>query len=288
MALVFDEVQFPVSISRGSVGGPTYSTDVVTLSSGVERRNQNWSQARLSYDVAPGVKNQTDLDALIVFFRARRGKARGFRFKDWLDYKGTGQAIGTIYKKSSTDITISSSGKTYTSAGAINFSTLAAGDSVYWTGCANAGNNGLKTVVSATATVLTVAEACTNEASGATVTILRTGPFQLVKNYTNGGTTEVRNIQKPVAGTTVVYFNGTSQPTWFTLDTTTGIFYLVGGTAAPTDGWAVTADYQFDVPVRFDVDEMQLQIVDIGTASGGVNSMIADWQKVPVIEVRLQ
>jgi uncharacterized protein (TIGR02217 family) len=32
---------------------------------------------------------------LIAFFQARRGKAYGFRFKDWTDYKATGQLLGT-------------------------------------------------------------------------------------------------------------------------------------------------------------------------------------------------
>src|SRR5690606_27702838 len=29
------------------------------------------------------------------FFRARRGRARGFRFRDWTDYTAQGQPIGT-------------------------------------------------------------------------------------------------------------------------------------------------------------------------------------------------
>jgi hypothetical protein len=35
------------------------------------------------------------MDELIAFFRARKGKAYGFRFKDWTDYKATSQLIGT-------------------------------------------------------------------------------------------------------------------------------------------------------------------------------------------------
>jgi uncharacterized protein (TIGR02217 family) len=47
------------------------------------------------WDVASGLKNQQQLDELIAFFRARKGKAYGFRFKDWTDYKATGQLLGT-------------------------------------------------------------------------------------------------------------------------------------------------------------------------------------------------
>ena len=62
---------------------------------GHEKRNVNWSEARGRWDVASGLKKQAQIDELIAFFRARRGKAYGFRFKDWTDYKATGQLLGT-------------------------------------------------------------------------------------------------------------------------------------------------------------------------------------------------
>ncbi len=45
--------------------------------------------------MASGLKNQTQLNELIAFFRARKGRAYGFRFKDWTDYKAIGELIGT-------------------------------------------------------------------------------------------------------------------------------------------------------------------------------------------------
>lgn len=95
MASGFHEVQFPVDISYGASGGPEYSTDIVTVGSGYEQRNINWEQSRGRWNVAQGVKTKTQMDALIAFFRARMGKAYGFRFKDWTDYKSSGQLIGT-------------------------------------------------------------------------------------------------------------------------------------------------------------------------------------------------
>jgi uncharacterized protein (TIGR02217 family) len=59
------------------------------------KRNVNWSEARGRWDVASGLKKQAQIDELIAFFRARRGKAYGFRFKDWSDYKAGGQLLGT-------------------------------------------------------------------------------------------------------------------------------------------------------------------------------------------------
>jgi len=92
----FVETQFPTDISYGATGGPMYLTDVVATVSGREQRNSKWSQARAKYNVASGIKTESQWQALISFFRARRGKAVGFRFKDWSDYKGENQPINNI------------------------------------------------------------------------------------------------------------------------------------------------------------------------------------------------
>lgn len=92
--MAFVEVQFPTDISYGSAGGPEYATDVVASASGYEQRNINWSEARARYNVAHGVKTKAQLDTLIAFFRARKGRAIGFRFKDWTDYQAT-ETLGT-------------------------------------------------------------------------------------------------------------------------------------------------------------------------------------------------
>jgi uncharacterized protein (TIGR02217 family) len=91
----FHEVRFPDNIAYGATGGPEFATTVVATSAGHEKRNINWAQARGRWDVASGLKKQAQIDELIAFFRARRGKAYGFRFKDWTDYKATGQLLGT-------------------------------------------------------------------------------------------------------------------------------------------------------------------------------------------------
>lgn len=100
----FVEVQFPTDISYGSSGGPEYATDIVASVSGYEQRNVSWEQARARYNVAHGVKTKAQLDALIAFFRARKGRAYGFRFKDWTDYQtgtevlGTGDGVATQFQ----------------------------------------------------------------------------------------------------------------------------------------------------------------------------------------------
>ena len=91
----FHEVRFPDDIAYGATGGPEFATSVVATASGYEQRNINWSAARGRWDVASGLKKQTQLDTLIAFFRARKGRAYGFRFKDWTDFKATAQALGS-------------------------------------------------------------------------------------------------------------------------------------------------------------------------------------------------
>ena len=91
----FHEVRFPDNIAYGATGGPEFATTVVVTGAGHEQRNVDWAEARGRWDVASGLKNQAQLDELIAFLRARKGKAYGFRFKDWTDYKTTGQLVGT-------------------------------------------------------------------------------------------------------------------------------------------------------------------------------------------------
>lgn len=83
----FDDVSFPVAISLSSVAGPEFSTDVTETAGGFEKRNQNWSGARLRFNVATGVRTQADYEELLNFFYGRAARARAFRFQDWSDFK---------------------------------------------------------------------------------------------------------------------------------------------------------------------------------------------------------
>lgn len=83
----FDDVLFPIGISMGSSGGPEFSTEVTEVASGFEQRNQNWAGARRRFNVASGVRTIADHEALLAFFHARAGRARGFRLRDWSDWK---------------------------------------------------------------------------------------------------------------------------------------------------------------------------------------------------------
>ncbi|CAN1559372.1 Protein of unknown function DUF2460 [Sphingomonadaceae bacterium] len=86
----FEDILFPVEIGREAEAIAEFSTQIVTTKSGHERRNSDWSDARMSYDVTPGVRSEDELAELIQFFRARRGSAIAFRFSDPFDDSSNG------------------------------------------------------------------------------------------------------------------------------------------------------------------------------------------------------
>lgn len=102
--------------------------------------------------------------------------------------------------------------------------------------------------------------------------------FQLSKTYGDGGDAYPRPIDKPVAGTVRIAEGGTelAETVDFTVDWTTGTVTRVGGTWS--DAVAVTAGFEFDVPVRFDTDRLD---VDLSAFQAGAIPSI------PIVEIRL-
>jgi len=99
--------------------------------------------------------------------------------------------------------------------------------------------------------------------------------FQLVKSYGAAHAPYRRVIAKPVDGTVRVALAGTEQIAGrdFTCDPTTG---QVTFTAPPAAGVPVTAGFAFDVPVRFDIDQLD---VDLAAFTAGAIP------KIPLVEL---
>lgn len=91
----FDDVLFPLALGREAEVTPGFSTAILTGAGGREARNAAWAEARTTYDVGPGIRSAADIAALLSFFRARLGPARGFRLRDPFDSIGADEAIGT-------------------------------------------------------------------------------------------------------------------------------------------------------------------------------------------------
>lgn len=198
----FAEVQFPPEISYGYKSGPMFLTDIVSTFSGHEQRNINWDMARARYDVASGVKTEEQWQQLIAFFRSRRGRAIGFRYKDWSDYKVINQVLAK-------------------------------------------GNN-------------------------------EQTKFQLTKIYNSGQYHYTRIINKPVNNNFCrLYIDSIALMEGFNIDFTTGV---VTFDHPPRQDEEITIDFEFDVPVRFDTDHLDLSLDSFATGS---------WSNIPLIEIRV-
>jgi uncharacterized protein (TIGR02217 family) len=195
----FDDVDFPLTLGAQASVTPAFSTAIVTTAAGVDQRNADWADARLSFDAGPGVRSEDDIAGLLAFFRARRGAARAFRFRDPFDFEATDVSIGI-------------------------------GDGT-------------------------------------------TTSFPLVKRYGDGDDAQVRRISRPVADSVRVAVGGVDAAEgWSLLDG--GIVSFV---TAPAAGAEVTASFDFDVPVRFAEDRLEVSRATF---------LAGEAPSVPLIEVR--
>lgn len=100
--------------------------------------------------------------------------------------------------------------------------------------------------------------------------------FELSKRYGEGDAAPDRRIHKPVDGTVRIAIDGAEVGAEeFQTDPATGVITLA---ASPAVGAAITAGFEFDVPVRFDADR-----IDVTLESFAAGRMAA----VPLIEVRV-
>tara|TARA_R110002073_G_scaffold308906_1_gene479060 strand:- start:3961 stop:4593 length:633 start_codon:yes stop_codon:yes gene_type:complete len=100
--------------------------------------------------------------------------------------------------------------------------------------------------------------------------------FGLTKTYVSGDWQTARQITRPVVGTVRVGVGGTelTEGEGWTLDQASGAVAL---RVPPAVGAEVTVGFEFDVPVRFDTDLIQVSVASF---------QAGDVPKVPVIEVR--
>lgn len=180
----FSEERFPEDISLGAVGGPEYKTEILASLNGIEQRNIKWSQSRAKYNVSYGIKTKDQINKLLSFFRTKKGKAIGFRFKDWTDYIADRELIGV-------------------------------GDDV-------------NTV------------------------------FKLSKSYKGEFSVEIRAITKLVPNSVKIYLNNKILSSDnYSVDHNKG---MIAFFTPPTSGTDIVASFEFDVPVRFDIDHLPISI----------------------------
>lgn len=84
--MAFHAVRFPLDIALTARGGPERLTDVVTLASGAEERNQRWALSRRRFNAGQAVKSLAELAEVVAFFEGRRGRFHSFLFRDPFDH----------------------------------------------------------------------------------------------------------------------------------------------------------------------------------------------------------
>ena len=101
--------------------------------------------------------------------------------------------------------------------------------------------------------------------------------YALTKQYGTGETAYARPIRKPIAESVLIAVAGSvlEAGIGYELDPASGAVTLA---EAPAEGAFVTAGFEFDVPVRFDTDQIAVNVA--GFASGEIPS-------IPVLEVRV-
>ena len=101
--------------------------------------------------------------------------------------------------------------------------------------------------------------------------------FELTKTYADAGGATVRRIEKPVEGSVVLAVDGqVLDPGDYAVDHATGVVTIAPG-ATPASGAVVTAGYEFDIPVRFDTDRIEISLAAF--KAGSVPS-------VPLVEIK--
>jgi uncharacterized protein (TIGR02217 family) len=106
-----------------------------------------------------------------------------------------------------------------------------------------------------------------------------TASFQLIKTYGSAFAPWSREIIKPVTGTLLVAVDGVAQVENldFTCDYASGLITFDAG-HIPAAGAAITAGFEFDVPVRFDTDRLEISLD--GFHHGSIPG-------IPIVEIRL-
>lgn len=195
---MFYEINFSESISMQSKYYIEYDTNINKSKNAREQRISNRDTPLLYYNINTGIKTRDEIDAIVKLFRLVKGRAIGFRFKDWLDYK-------------------------------VNNQNIAIGD----------GN---------------------------------TKTFQLIKSYTsivnNDFITYIRTITKPVKSTVNIFVNGINYNDNITVNYTNGTITF---NQPVQENDIISANFEFDVPVRFDNDVLEITMKN--TNSGEINNI---------------
>ena len=267
--------RFPDGIGYRTVGGPGFRTTVIPTQSGREYRNKKWSQARRRYDVAHAAKLREEIEELYAFFYAvGEGRANGFRFRDVSDFDATASE-GVLGAGFGSGVPTYQLKKRYT-AGALvhdrDISKPVSGSVVVYRNAspvtvgAGAGQISIATATGIITFVADVSRAISGHTPGAShvfttaaeITGLIIGSRVYLSGITGTAAATLNGASHEITGK-----SGAGPYTWTIAAATTGLT-ASSGTAEkyPQVGDLLTWSGEFDVPVRFDVDEFPVVLED--------------------------
>jgi uncharacterized protein (TIGR02217 family) len=286
MSTFIESPRFPDEMAYWASGGADYNTTVIQLNSGFEQRNQNWNQSRATYDITSGLQTQTSQYAIsdtIAFFRSMKGRAFGFRFKDFQDYKitvlngtldsgiGTGfptyqlyktYTTGTMYDKKSIKKPVVGTIKVYRNATLIPIGILPSNISIDYT-------NGIVTFVPDL--LYNIASITIGINPEVTTTLPHSfigGEIIYLSSLNTGNTLEK----------TVCVVNSILSTTTFSILATNLASITTGQVAKyPQLTDTLTCEGEFDIAARFDMDNLKYEVT-----TGGLIQL----SNIKIVEIR--
>jgi uncharacterized protein (TIGR02217 family) len=254
----FVETIIEVGKLYGTVGGPSFNTTVVETGAGREKRNSNHSNNLGRWDLGSRNLITKDIEYLHRFFRSRRGKAQGFRFKDWLNYKATDQ---DSYHTGAPTFQMY---KDFAEGGETDLMYIQKPRSATFS-MKRGGSSFTDFTLDDTTGIVTL-----DADSTATITgITKANPAEITTSgshgYSNGdeiylasiaGMTELNGLVVTVTSTGATTFT-------IGIDTTAYTAYSSGGTANKyvQTNETLTFTTEFDIPVRFDTDQFPAEFL---------------------------
>lgn len=287
--------RFPDEIAFYAQGGVSFNTNVIQTYSGREIRNQMWQYGKGVWDLSEALRtidtsvNTYNLRVIRDFFRVVKGRLNGFRFKDFTDFQDDGNGILGITGLGTGD-KVYQMYKVYITGSLTDQRII---QKPLATGITATINGSAASVLSwdSTTGLLTfnalASSACTSITVGTTTTVVLTtnpGTLSAGKYLYLGGfggadssfVNNQRHLINSVSG---------SGPYTFVLATNTfgKTISTSGGSGATGYKYPQATDTiawqgQFDVPCRFDMDNMSVQMQD-----GGLYS----WSGLSFSEIRL-
>ena len=283
---------FPPEVGAWLVGGEEFLTEIVINRAGYEQRNQVWSNPLRKYSVQNGLREIKNVLATKAFFRAVGGRTNGFRVKDTFDYTvattegvlgttglGTGYPTYQLFKNYVSGAVTSQGKVTKPVVGTVavqrNAVIVTAGNA--------AGNYALDTTTGIVSFVADAQSTVANITVGATTLIRFTGNIAGLTSNVGSNLLYIAGMTGANAATlnglahTITNVSGAN----ITISTNTAnmtINISGSGYKYPQAADVLTWSGEYDIPVRFDADWLQ-----IGLDPGG----LLNWNSVTLQELRL-